>query len=145
MSNIKELAKTIETKRKELRDIIKAEGEKEIKATLRELFVEHPTLEAIRWRQYTPYFNDGEPCIFGVHGVYFKVVNVPKNEGDYEDGFVDSYSSKRFKLDSNIVKAVGAFEDAIQTIDKGMEDIFGDHVSVTCTRDGIEVEDYDHD
>ncbi len=25
-------------------------------------------IEWFAWRQYTPYFNDGEPCVFNVHG-----------------------------------------------------------------------------
>ncbi len=27
-----------------------------------------PGVTEVSWRQYTPYFNDGEPCEFGVHG-----------------------------------------------------------------------------
>lgn len=26
----------------------------------------HPMISAVRWHQYTPYFNDGDPCEFGV-------------------------------------------------------------------------------
>lgn len=27
----------------------------------------HPEVVAVRWTQYTPYFNDGDPCVFHVH------------------------------------------------------------------------------
>lgn len=35
--------------------------------SLYDVFVEHPTIQTISWTQYTPYFNDGEPCEFSVH------------------------------------------------------------------------------
>ena len=31
-----------------------------------------PEIAALRWRQYTPYFNDGEPCTFSVNDLYAK-------------------------------------------------------------------------
>lgn len=54
-----------------------------------------PEFGAIRWRQYTPYFNDGDACVFGVHGVSAQLVGVtvPEDEADdYSeegDGYVD--------------------------------------------------------
>ncbi len=35
-----------------------------------EAVLSDPTVEAIRWTQYTPYFNDGDPCIFSAAGLY---------------------------------------------------------------------------
>jgi len=35
--------------------------------SLYDVFIEHPTIQTISWTQYTPYFNDGEPCEFSVH------------------------------------------------------------------------------
>lgn len=31
-----------------------------------------PGVAAVRWRQYTPYFNDGDPCEFGVGEFYLR-------------------------------------------------------------------------
>lgn len=36
-----------------------------------------PEIEKVRWEQYTPYFNDGDPCVFGAHGVEVKLVDGP--------------------------------------------------------------------
>lgn len=33
----------------------------------RELFEKYPYLERFSWTQYTPYFNDGDECTFGVN------------------------------------------------------------------------------
>jgi hypothetical protein len=35
---------------------------------LMQAVLDDPTIEWFGWRQYTPYFNDGEPCVFSVHG-----------------------------------------------------------------------------
>lgn len=32
-----------------------------------------PGVQAIAWTQYTPYFNDGDPCVFSVGELYFVV------------------------------------------------------------------------
>lgn len=33
---------------------------------LMQVVLDDPTIEWFGWRQYTPYFNDGEPCVFSV-------------------------------------------------------------------------------
>jgi hypothetical protein len=35
-----------------------------------ELFKKAPNLKSFGWRQYTPYFNDGDSCVFRVHFDY---------------------------------------------------------------------------
>lgn len=34
-----------------------------------EFFNNHPEVESVLWRQYTPYFNDGDTCTFDVHDI----------------------------------------------------------------------------
>jgi len=48
-------------------------------------------VEAVKWDQYTPYFNDGEPCEFSVYDYSVKYASDDLS-GDGEDGFVDSWS-----------------------------------------------------
>lgn len=33
--------------------------------------LDQPGILAVRWNQYTPYFNDGEPCEFNIYSIYF--------------------------------------------------------------------------
>lgn len=33
----------------------------------KELFARHPEMESFAWSQYTPYWNDGDVCEFGVY------------------------------------------------------------------------------
>lgn len=37
----------------------------------KEFFELYPFVKGVAWTQYTPYFNDGEPCEFGVHEFYY--------------------------------------------------------------------------
>jgi hypothetical protein len=53
-----------------------------------------PGIEAIKWRQYTPYFNDGDACEFSIHGASVKLSETfgfSEDDGDYEDGFIGDY------------------------------------------------------
>lgn len=62
------------------------------KDELAELFaavLADPAVEAIRWNQYTPYFNDGDVCEFGANGVEFRIAGTPDDLGEQDDGFVD--------------------------------------------------------
>jgi hypothetical protein len=40
----------------------------------------HDEVSGICWNQYTPYFNDGEPCVFRVGEVYFSLVGAEKED-----------------------------------------------------------------
>lgn len=48
-----------------------------------------PVIEKIVWEQYTPYFNDGDPCEFGVHGleVYPYGWEAKQAEGGFDEGY----------------------------------------------------------
>lgn len=102
-------------------------------------------IEAVRWEQYTPYFNDGDPCVFRVSGdVMVKMAGADEDSGDYEDGFAWGYEL----ADNNPARAsVTAFE---KVIDSGHHNVllvekFGDHAQVTATKDKFSVEFYEHD
>ena len=122
----------------------------------------NPVVEAVKWRQYTPYFNDGEPCVFGVHEPYVKLVGADPEAGDYEDGFIDSYddrlSNRRYDHETRkfVPKTCelpelaelfrvfsGALVDGTHYIE--LKKVFGDHCEVTATPEKIEVEYYEHD
>lgn len=62
-----------------------------------ELFNKHPLLQSFSWTQYTPYFNDGDICSFGVNeepsfvtinGIHFDpneiYISTSKNNPDYD-------------------------------------------------------------
>lgn len=74
VTSIDELLKLKEEYQKRVRE----EGEGVLKLMFKDFFESNPQIDSVRWTQYTPYFNDGEPCEFGVGdaGVKVKDVNV---------------------------------------------------------------------
>jgi hypothetical protein len=117
--------------KKALDEKIKAEGQKAIKAFLNEFFEKRPEVYGIKWTQYTPYFNDGEPCVFRL-------------------GSVALYMTKQeFEDQEQSIWEFETYGEEPETSLNGIEDIllavFGDHAEVSVTRDKIEVEEYSHD
>lgn len=109
-------------------------------------FEAHPTLLAFQWTQYTPHFNDGEACEFSVYDASVKLLN-PPNKTDAEDGFADEYLiQEKYGYSPEHVAAKNAVGEVMKSIDEDdFEKVFGDHVEVTATRSGFEVEEYSHD
>jgi hypothetical protein len=136
---IKELEE-IREMRAALAKKIKDGGQQALGAAFRAFFEAHPTVEAIRWNQFTPYFNDGEPCTFHVHDFYRRIFGDDPHGGDYGDGFnYIGYGAKDAESE-----AFREFERAIKDDDIFLA-VFGNHVKVTANRAGFEVEEYDHD
>jgi len=127
----------------------------------KELFQDFPELKSFGWRQYTPYFNDGEECEFRSLHDYPTINGNDENygESEQEEGVLDivklgsetiwEHNTGRIpNPDYNpyykeIVDTVKGF---LKQFDDDMEDLFGNHVSIHVTEEGVEVEDYeDHD
>ena len=47
--------------------MVKGFKEEDFKGWFTEFFALYPMVTTIRWTQFTPYFNDGEPCVFSVN------------------------------------------------------------------------------
>jgi hypothetical protein len=171
----------------------KADLEKQIKEEAKEVFANSAKeifekygdkVGCFKWSQYTPYFNDGEPCEFGKHDVWIFTPKDMKN-GDmrYEEGSAEFYGGygetdtlsktlyrhdrghvtsghwlSKEKLESeyeafenpNFDPEYGepytAIHDLCDLIDEDTAlALFGDHVEVIVTADGVSVEEYDHD
>lgn len=135
---------------------------------LLQALLDDPTITEFGWRQYTPYFNDGEPCTFSVYGLWVRTDADQDVDDDYElelDGTHRSlgdepYVSVRTEQ-GNCTWKKGPYEgpdkaryDRCHALWRALEsgefydvllDAFGDHASITVRRDGIEVEFYEHD
>lgn len=132
---------------------LQSEAAEQIKPLLQQFLVDNPQVEAIRWTQYTPYFNDGDTCTFRVNDPMFKFVGASEDDGDYGDGFLSvpsnygadynadfraACSRELFEKCRELERELGGLEDVLYAL-------FDDHVQVTVTRDGVDVEEYDHD
>ena len=96
----------------------------------KEVFDKHPEIESVKWHQYTPFYNDGETCVFGLHGVHV----YDKDEKEYM-----SWG------DEPLEKVANDIESQLEAIEDVLQEAFGDHAEVIVTRTGVEVEEYDHE
>ncbi len=131
------------------------------KETTKEFFDKNPGVTAVIWTQYTPYFNDGDTCEFSVGEPNFTNVKdlddltrwgeyEGENENEWSEspwGFKYHAEKHGTKYDGIDLDLIEKFSHTIQSSE--MEDVmkamFGDHVRVVATREGFEVEEYDHD
>lgn len=140
-------------------------------APLFEAVMSEPTIIEFGWTQYTPYYNDGESCEFGVGGLWVKTTAEKELEEagtavfDHWDLDVDYHPSlgrikchwdpvTRRYINERYEGPDRARYEICQALDRALQsgafetvllEKFGDHAKVTVRRDGIEVEYYDHD
>lgn len=126
----------------EARAAYKAECKKVGKFAITELFADFfrqfPEVKALAWSQYTPHFNDGDPCTFRVNDIgriWFS------GEDADEDG-VDSYDDA---VTDAVRKVLRKIDYVLSHNEDALAEMFGDGYLVKVSRDGLEIEEYDHD
>lgn len=161
MTDIKDIQERIAKLQHELLEESKKMFANETKA----IFDQYDGLESFSWQQYTPYFNDGDACEFGVYADSWsmKINDHNPEYGDNPDweyidyneqkkraealgvpvSTIQSYTHKT-KLDlaralHELPKFVNAFDPNV------LKQMFGDHREITVYRDRVEVEHYDHE
>lgn len=118
---------------------------------------------AFGWRQYTPYFNDGEPCEFGMGELSIlgraDMEDAPEDEYELANWFSENdvwyggtesfrpWSSNSRLREPRYKEASDAIEALYKVLSYNdlAKEVFGDHVSVLFKESGIEVEEYDHE
>ncbi|MEU5426907.1 hypothetical protein AB0H73_15065 [Streptomyces olivoreticuli] len=131
--------------------------------------LDDPTIVEFGWQQYTPYFNDGEPCTFGVNGTWVRTTDDEDAEedelemwghrslgkttgGEWADDPDRPGRSKRIGEryegpDEARYRRCKELEAAVEggAFERVLLEAFGDHAQVTVRRGGIEVEFFSHD
>ena len=133
-------------------DELKQKGQEKLKEVFRLFWEANPNVNVVCWPQYTPYFNDGDTCVFSIGEItisnlndksQFNLLNWGGYEGkdetiwtDLTDG-VQNYDDKMTKELRHFLYSA-AMEEILQGL-------FGDHCTVYATRDGFETEYYEHE
>lgn len=125
--------------------------------------LDDPTIVEFGWRQYTPYFNDGEPCTFSVHGTWVRTTadedadeyelemwghrSIGKVPGHHDEATGQWVNDPYEGPDEARYHRCKALEGAVEggAFENVLLDSFGDHAEITVRRDGIKVEFYSHD
>ncbi len=119
--------------------------EQVIRRIAEDAFAIHPNLLGFQWVQYTPYFNDGDVCYFGVQETEYKFDDT--GEGDYGNGYETIYKSDN-SAKQHVAKIIGQIFELVA--DEELSAYFGDHKRIQVTRGEngkavIDISDYDHD
>lgn len=151
-SSMKQKFQEAHRKMEEAKKQLREEGKVLFREMCEEIFKKHDHVKAISWRQYTPYFNDGDACTFSVHEAYFYGQPSDDDEdGDYDDyDMLDGCEPLNTSGYGKGPKDPAAddcdeFSSFIESNDDLLKTMFGDHCQVVVTREGVDVRDYDHD
>lgn len=153
--NIEEFQKL----RDQYKKALSQNGKELMAEAFRTVFDENPNLIKIQWTQYTPYFNDGDPCIFSRKVMNYYFSSLEEKDEDDEDEGIPLYSmnykvsskSKDYEVYRAVIPSLEKFENTIsRTFDDSIfEEVFGNDQKVIATRADnsivFETEDYYHD
>lgn len=166
VSDLKQKVSEMNHEMEALREKHRAYGKAIITKLFDWLLENAPEVGAVSWVQYTPYFNDGDACEFSVHEPGFMTLAEWEDEEKREEAMDDMYERDPFtrsrwgsnELYEETVKAYGQERtDYCSTVINEFCSVFrkldnelflycyGDHVRVTVSRNGTEIEEYEHD
>ena len=125
------------------------------------IFLKYPKLNSFGWTQYTPYFNDGDACLFYANTDYLMINDeyaedsewFSKNKiiswGQWNQD-IKSYEGRveepNTQFDEDLLNA---YDDIALFLGNFGNDFyltkFGDHAEITVTKSSVDISDYDHD
>ena len=114
------------------------------------IFENYPEVKIVSWTQYTPYFNDGEECVFRANTDYFEVNGFSDYDDEGEPGLInvidyDYRNGKVYKYHKG-EEIYNAIKNFLNQLDKeDYKTMFGDHAKITVRKDEITVEEYEHE
>lgn len=125
---------------------LKKEAANLVKPMLMEFLEENPEVRGLAWVQYTPYFNDGDECVFRMGDTTFYWYGEDYEELEVgEEAYEGLYHHESSACSADTYKNCREFSSILESLEDEMKLLFNDHVTVKVTRDGVEVEEYDHD
>lgn len=134
--------------KKRVDQLLREKGETALRDTMKQFFAAHPDLKGVMWRQYTPFFNDGDECVFRLGEVEFAI-----GDKDFTDTY--SYSGKSWNSQTRnydngtshpYYEDIKSLESKIHSLKDVLKASFGDHTKIVITSEEIEVTEYtDHD
>ena len=148
LENIKEKLAALEAQKQEtLKEL-----QKDFPLIFKPLFEKSEKIQSIGWRQYTPYWNDGDECTFRANTNYLIINGEDLDDFDNkEDFFNKEIWDNGTKINPNYIENEGnvikEFKEILSEIpEEFYKELFGDHITVIIERSGeIMTEEYEHD
>ena len=136
-----------------------------IKEAIQELFNKHPILKSFGWKQYAPYFNDGEPCYFSLSHYHFSLNKTDKQALEALKKYIEKENLESFSKNKDLyfeeyndvfsgytkqqppfLKDIKILYSLLQDHEDVLEKVFGTDMNITCTRKGFTLTEFnDHD
>jgi len=137
--NLNDVVTNYNRELKRLKEDMSVRFRNELKTAFKAVFAEYPNLTKLVWTQYTPYFNDGDPCVFNVNDMYAYDDTIDSDEDFYEAIDVGwGEGAKKYPLLKDVANSLSQADDLLL-------EMFGDHCKITVTPAGIDVDEYKHD
>ncbi len=154
----------LKQKQKELKEIknqILEKSNEVFDEFCKDIFTKSPRLSSFGWSQYTPYFNDGDTCVFSVNIDYLYINGQSVDDSEWIN---KKNITKYGEWNREKKEYIGREEEDNPNYDQELVDIyeeissflsnfdndfymskFGDHVEITITSTGIDVFECEHD
>lgn len=136
----------------EQQEKFRKDAQEKLKEYFAEFWEKNPAIKAVKWTQYAPYFNDGEPCEFSVHDPYF--TNAEGDDlddlsswGEYDGEKEGVWSDQDPEFDGVNVESTQSLAKLLTSsvISPVMKTMFGSDNVIVATRDGFSIDYADHD
>jgi|CXWL01.1.fsa_nt_gi hypothetical protein len=153
--------KKITDQQKALQETISKDGKQALAEEFKKFFNLFPQVKTIKWDQFTPHFNDGDSCVFGVND--FWIFTGTEDEDGYEGSGSLSWYNVDDILKNNYKSQSEVLVDTLKSLSKSdkkwyvdfvkgihenndlFEAVFGDHATVIASINGFTVEECSHD
>lgn len=164
-SSLTKISKMLSSIEKEKEKIKKKENNiaKSLIKELKNIIKSSDMIKTIRWTQYTPYFDDGNPVVFSVNNVMFEFYPetndmLSRNRVTIYEHFVPEWDLPKLLIENTdivnhehllklkeLTTEIIKIHDNLQDLTEPLYEIFGDHAEVLLTKDGIDVKTLDHE
>lgn len=133
MSDLQKQYAELKKQMKDLKKAFEKEGKEIFKKAAADYFAKHKWVKQFHWTQYTPHFNDGEPC-------RFRVSDDPVLNEEF-----DYWCKETGVTQEEFDSAADDAQSIVCSVDEDlMLALFGDGVRVILTPKSVKTEEYDH-
>lgn len=141
-----EQIKTLREKAAAIKAELLVESKRLFEEETSKIFTEFPEITEFSWTQYTPYFNDGDTCVFRANTDDLEI-NGELTEYDFKEKiWCGKGEVPNPGYNPRLCAGYAAIKAILSQLDEDFFNAtFRDHVKVTVTANGATADEYSHD